>query len=172
MLIIAAAVAVAAGLGCLGSWASRRMRTGDCQHWRKYLSHKIRPSQRRTGITVAIRQAYYDGTRVFVSYELSGPLTTIETHEGKPEVDQWLDVHPGEHYRSSEESPSDAEADAAAWLDGDTPRWVSLHDASIHDGLFLMDGTYLDIVGGDDVRQADGSYLGWKECEVPARSCV
>ena len=35
------------------------------------------------------------------------------------------------------------------------------------DGLFLEDGIYADIIGGEEQFQEDGSILGWKECTVP-----
>ena len=38
----------------------------------------------------------------------------------------------------------------------------------LHDGLYLEDGTYLDIIGGDEMIQDDGSIIGWKECVIPA----
>ena len=37
---------------------------------------------------------------------------------------------------------------------------------SLHDGLYLEDGTCLDIIAGDFTEE-DGATIGWKECEIP-----
>jgi len=52
-------------------------------------------------------------------------------------------------------------------MDGREPLWIECSDANLHDGLFLADGTYLDIIGGDGFVREDGSWVGWKECEIP-----
>ena len=54
-----------------------------------------------------------------------------------------------------------------AYLDGSEPRYVHRIATSVHDGLFLSDGTYLDIIGGSSHTLEDGSEIGWKECMVP-----
>lgn len=37
---------------------------------------------------------------------------------------------------------------------------------SMADGMFLEDGTYLDIIAGEFTEE-DGATIGWKECEIP-----
>ena len=37
----------------------------------------------------------------------------------------------------------------------------------IQDGLELKDGSYADIIAGEETEQEDGSIIGWKECIIP-----
>jgi hypothetical protein len=53
------------------------------------------------------------------------------------------------------------------FLDGSGQKWAAVKQTILSDGITLEDGTYADIIGGDDQVQADGSVIGWKECEIP-----
>ena len=119
------------------------------------------------GITVTIDQAYYDGSRVFVSYQISGNIRQMEKGEGMPENTQWDMEYPGGKYGEEIAAAAPEHARIEDWLNAGGPRWVSLYEASLHDGLSLADGAYLDIIGGDHYFLEDGSIVGWKECEVP-----
>ena len=119
------------------------------------------------GITVRIEQAYFEGNRVFIAYRLSGGWCTTVLHEGAPE---------GEIRWNQEEETIAAQTlisdiperqQALQQLDGNGQRWIECTDIGLHDGLSLPDGTYLDIIGGDNLVEEDGSLIGWKECEIP-----
>ena len=119
------------------------------------------------GITVQIEQAYYEGSRVFISYRVSGNWNATVLHEGTPDIVNFDDVE--ENFIAAENMMSDIPERNAALqqMDGSQPIWLECRDANLHDGLFLADGTYLDIIGGDGIVQEDGSWIGWKECEIP-----
>ena len=120
------------------------------------------------GITVRIEQAYYEGNRVFIAYRMTGNWTATELHEGTPEGQfnwNWEE----ENMVAAQTMISDIpeRQQAILQLDGSGQRWIATTDIGLHDGLSLADGTYLDIIGGDNLIQPDGSVIGWKECEIP-----
>ena len=120
------------------------------------------------GITVRIEQAYYEGNRVFIAYRMTGNWTATELHEGTPEGQfnwNWEE----ENMVAAQTMISDIpeRQQAILQLDGSGQRWIAAMDIGLLDGLSLADGTYLDIIGGDNIIQPDGSVIGWKECEVP-----
>lgn len=119
------------------------------------------------GYTVAIEQAYYDGRRLMISYRLSGELSRVELGDGAPDH-VWKDEDPDAMYSImfNDEDPDSARM--AEWLNRGQVCWALHSFAALHDGLYLSDGTYLDIINGDEERLTDGSVVGWKECEVPA----
>ena len=120
------------------------------------------------GITVRIEQAYYEGNRVFIAYRMTGNWTATELHEGTPEGQfnwNWEE----ENMVAAQTMISDIpeRQQAILQLDGSGQRWIAAMDIGLLDGLSLADGTYLDIIGGDNIIQPDGSVIGWKECEIP-----
>lgn len=120
------------------------------------------------GITVRIEQAYYEGNRVFIAYRMTGNWTATELHEGTPEGQfnwNWEE----ENMVAAQTMISDIpeRQQAILQLDGSGQRWIAAMDIGLLDGLRLADGTYLDIIGGDNIIQPDGSVIGWKECEIP-----
>lgn len=119
------------------------------------------------GVTVTIRQAYYDGERIFVSYKLEGERVSVEKGEGIPQVEEWAFQQEGMLYSRDYDSAMEGDEEIAAWLDGTSPRWARRTATAPHDGLSLSDGTYLDIISGNAYQQEDGSEIGWKECLVP-----
>lgn len=119
------------------------------------------------GVTVTIDQAYYDGTRVFLSYSMAGPFDQYELGEGKPDIVSWDAEHKGEIYGESFYSDAASHSKIVAHLDGSAPRWARSRQVNIHDGLQLGEG-YADIIGGDSYLTEDGTLIGWKECTVPA----
>ena len=120
------------------------------------------------GVQVDIDQCYYEGNRVFISYHVSGKIYDCVRHEGALKDDiQWDWTEKDFVYAENMISEIPARQPDILWLDGKGQRWEEVYHASLHDGLSLMDGTYLDIIGGDILPQEDGSIIGWKECEVP-----
>lgn len=122
------------------------------------------------GTTVTINQAFYDGKRVFVSYTVAGKHQTVELGEGKPDIVNYDWQEPGETYAKAHADESAVGQQMAKWLDGSAERWAKKRHVWIPDSLEMADGTVLNIIGGggEDIYQADGSYINWKECEVPA----
>lgn len=169
LIALTMSVSLAAGLGLFGE-LSRSDQTADerldaLEDASETVSVRIATAD---GITLEIGQAYYEGSRVFISYRLSGNLCRFALHEGAPEGDFTWDVDE-EHFIFGRQMGSDnpIEQDAIRQLDGNGQRWLEEDTAALHDGLSLLDGTYLQIIGGDDVYQPDGSVIGWKECEIP-----
>lgn len=123
------------------------------------------------GVTVTIDQAYYDGRRVFVSYTVAGPTQTAVLGEGKPEhmINYTWDM-PGVIFANEFPQNTEEGRKMAAWLDGSAPRWAQETRVYVGDNMDMADGTNMNIIGGGDenVYQPDGSYINWKECEVPA----
>ena len=168
-LMLACAAALAAGLGLFGQLGERENTDSRLSALDGVAAQVNQTTVTEDGVTAVIRQAYYDGSRLFVSYELSGELSAVEMGEGWPEDAAWTNEQPGVIYSRDcvdEENPLSMQL--AAWLDGSAPRWAKVRLAEPHDGLFLADGTYLDIIGGETIRQEDGTMMGWKECEVPS----
>ena len=122
------------------------------------------------GVTVTINQAYYDGTRVFVSYAVAGPTKFAELGEGAPDIVNYDWEKPGVTYANEIFDSSEAGQQLAAWLDGSAERWGKISTVYISDNMEMADGTDMNIIGGgdEDIYQADGSYINWKECEVSA----
>ena len=168
LMILSVTAALAAGLGLFGKLSQVQdadERLAALEEQSGTLSVSLTTED---GITIEIGQAYYEGSRVFISYRLTGNLFSADLHEGSPEVNtQWTtqieNFIVADHWKN--DVPELQKLNA--WLDGRGRRWGTSFEASLHDGLFLEDGTYLDIIGGDQVIQEDGSVIGWKECEIP-----
>ena len=169
LLILSMTAALAAGFGLFGKLAQDQdtdSRLSVLEEASETVSVSL---VTKDGITIEIGQAYYEGNRVFMSYRLSGNLYSADLHEGVPEGDYpWNDEI--ENFVVAENWRNDVPElqRLYAWLDGKGQHWGTSFEASLHDGLFLEDGTYLDIIGGDNLIQEDGSVIGWKECEIPA----
>ena len=119
------------------------------------------------GYTVTIEQAYYDGSRLIISYRLTGDWSRMEFGEGAP--DHVLrDEDPDAMYTIAFDGDDPDSMRLEDWLNRGKECWARHSFASLHDGLYLMDGTYLDIFYGDFETLDDGGVIGWKECHVPA----
>ncbi len=169
LIMITMTAALAAGLGLFGELAQNQSadeRLAQLDEVSEAMSVSLVTDD---GITIEIGQAYYEGNRVFMSYRLSGNLFSVELYEGAPEeIYSWSDVL--ENTVAAETFSNDIPElqRLNTWLDGKGQRWGTSYEASLHDGMFLEDGTDLDIIGGDQALQEDGSVIGWKECEIPA----
>ena len=118
------------------------------------------------GVTVTVHQAYYDGSRVFISYSVAGPHEALETGVGDPGIVNYTREEKGiMRELMGFESPQGQEI--VAWLDGSEPRWAKRTVVTVHDGLQIGE-EYLDIIGGEYYYLEDGTLMSWKECIVPA----
>ena len=168
LLILSLSAALAAGLGVFDSL----YRGGDPDERLPVLETVAEPvgtvQTTEKGVTLDISQAYYEGNRVFVAYRLTGPLTYIELHEGAPEQEyEWYAVDENFVMAASYGSDNPEMQRMIDFLDGSGQRWALVENSIVSDGLFLEDGTYADIIGGETQYQEDGSILGWKECTIP-----
>ena len=164
LLMTGAAVAASLGLfGQIGERQSSDARLPGLEAVSETVGLSI---QTEEGVTIAIDQAYYDGSRVFISYAVEGPFDQLELGEGKPDVAAWDWELPGEIYGQSFGSESASHQLMVAHLDGSAPRWATSHSVNVHDGLQIGE-TYLDIIGGETYLTEDGRLIGWKECTVP-----
>ncbi len=171
LVLMTTTVAVAAELGLFGQISERL----DSDVRLPALDVAATPVEKvfttPEGVTVTINQAFYDGTRVFVSYAVAGPTKSAQLGEGKPEHMVNYDwAKPGVIYANEFQDDSAAGQQMAAWLDGSAERWATLRSVTISDNMEMADGTDMNIIGGGDenVYLEDGSYINWKECEVPA----
>ena len=118
------------------------------------------------GVIVTVHQAYYDGSRVFISYSVAGPHEVQETGVGDPGIVNYSWEQKGVMRElMGFESPRGQEI--VAWLDGSEPRWAKRTVVNVHDGLQIGE-EYLDIIGGEYYYLEDGTLMSWKECIVPA----
>lgn len=167
-LVLSLSVALATGLGVFGTLSEEQnadIRLSALEEAATPLP-AVTPASK--SITVDISQAYYEGSRVFVSYRVTGDWYSVQLHEGAPETDYaWTDVRE-RHICAENQSNDHPEGQRAIdFLDGKGQRWVEISASSLSDGLYLADGTYLDIIGGESSIQEDGSLIGWKECKIP-----
>ena len=169
LIVVTMTAALAAGLGLFGELSQSQIadeRLAQLDEVSEPVSVSLVTDD---GVIIEIGQAYYEGNRVFISYRLSGNLYSVELYEGAPEEDYpWSEVFENTIVAETFGNDIPELQRLFSWLDGKGQRWGTSFDASLHDGLFLEDDTYLDIIGGDETLQDDGSIIGWKECEIPA----
>ncbi len=167
LTVLMAGAAVAAGLGLFGELTAQDedARLGDLDAASTKVDVTITTPE---GQILTIDQAYYDGTRVFLSYRQTGAWTRAELGEGQPEgVVNWEKKEPGVIFGKKRFFDGTEGQRMTKWLDGSAPRWALYRNRSVHDGMELADGTYLEIIGGTSYEMEDGSIIGWKECTVP-----
>ncbi len=119
------------------------------------------------GTAVEICQAYYEGNRVFVSYKLSRNTGYLVCHEGIPDREiEWL--------ITDEWCPGDTDSFGDPyiqkendWLDGKSRHWLETCYYHFEKDLELEDGTAAEWFVGEEIKQEDGSWIGWKECLIP-----
>ncbi|MBR5110159.1 MAG: DUF4179 domain-containing protein [Clostridia bacterium] len=168
LIILSMTAALAAGLRLFGEMAQRQDADSRLPVLEEASESVSASLTTENGITIEISQAYYEGNRVFMSYRMSGNHASVELHEGAPEGEYpWqLELENTVAAETFRDDVPELQR-LNVWLDGKSQRWGISSYATIHDGLFLEDGTYLDIVGGDNYVQEDGSITGWKECKIP-----
>lgn len=119
------------------------------------------------GVTVTVHQAYYDGSRVFISYSVAGPHDVLELGTGDPGIVNYDREEQGVIFRDQWWVDGPNGKPLMDWLNGSEPRWATRTVVSVHDGLQIGD-EYIDIIGGEYYYLEDGTLMSWKECEVPA----
>lgn len=117
-------------------------------------------------VTVTVNQAYYDGSRVFISYKVEGPYDVLETGTGKPDLVNYDQKYDGVTFADMWYVEGPNGQALMSWLDGSEPRWAKTTSVNVHDGLQIGE-TYLDIIGGEFYYLEDGTMMSWKECIVP-----
>ena len=168
LVIICMTAALAAGLGLFGELAQNPRGDSRLSEVDKVADPIEREWTTEDGITIRIEQAYYEGNRVFIAYRMSGDWTSTVLHEGTPDGEiNWDWVEENMIISQTMISDEPERQQAILQLDGQSQRWIESTEKGLHDGLSLADGTYLDIIGGDNIVQEDGSVIGWKECEIP-----
>ena len=168
LIVVSMAAALAAGLGLFGELAQDPRGDSRLTEVDKAADPIEREWTTEDGITVRIEQAYFEGDRVFISYRMSGEWNSTVLHEGAPEEGIAWDLEDANSIAARNMMSDIPERQQALLhLDGQGQRWIDCTDKGLHDGLSLSDGTYLNIIGGDNIIEADGSVIGWKECEIP-----
>ena len=163
LVIISMTAALAAGLGLFGELAQNPRGDSRLSEVDKVADPIEREWTTDDGITIRIEQAYYEGNRVFISYRMSGDWTSTVLHEGSPDGEiNWDWVEENMIVSQTMISDEPERQQAILQLDGQSQRWIESTEKGLHDGLSLADGTYLDIIGGDNIVQEDGSVIGWK----------
>ena len=168
VIVLSISAAFAADGGVFGEVAARE---GEYADKRLSVLDGIaeKPAASQTledGIAVEVNQAYYEGTRIFVSYKVGSNADLIQLNEGAPEETQW--THEVENWITGE-APAIDQADYMKehdWLDGKGQRWLE-GPYDVIDGITLEDGTETRTVGGMEIKQKDGSLIGWLEAVIP-----
>ena len=168
VIVLSISAAFAADGGVFGEVAAREGEYAD-----KRLSvldgiaEKSAASQTlEDGIAVEVNQAYYEGSRIFVSYKVGSNADLIQLNEGAPKETQW--THEVENWITGE-APAIDQADYMKehdWLNGQGQRWLE-GPYDVIEGIILEDGTETRTVGGMEIKQKDGSLIGWLEAVIP-----
>ena len=168
VIVLSISAAFAAGSGVFGEVAAQE---GEYADKRLSVLDQIaeKPAASQTledGITVEVNQAYYEGSRIFVSYTMGSNADLIQLHEGAPEETKW--THEVENWITGE-APAIDQADYMKehdWLNGQGQRWLE-GPYDVIEGIVLEDGTETRTVGGMEIKQKDGSLIGWLEAVIP-----
>lgn len=120
------------------------------------------------GIAFEVGQAFYTGDLVFVAYKIGASTDLIRLHEGAPDASLQWDNVVEDWVEGDIKAYSPDVKKEHDWLDGKGQRWLESPLCTIQDGVTLEDGTFVAFTGGTEIRQEDGSVLGWRECTVPA----
>ena len=168
VIVLSISAAFAADGGVFGEVAARE---GEYADKRLSVLDEIaeKPAASQTledGIAVEVNQAYYEGSRIFVSYKVGSNADLIQLNEGAPEETQW--THEVENWITGE-APAIDQADYMKehdWLNGQGQRWLE-GPYDVIEGILLEDGTETRTVGGMEIKQKDGSLIGWLEAVIP-----
>ena len=168
VIVLSISAAFAAGNGLFGELAAQQ---GEYSDDRLAVLDEIaeKPAVNQTledGITVEVNQAFYEGSRIFVSYRLGSNVSLIQLHEGAPEGVEW--THEVENWITGE-APVFEQTDYMKehdWLDGQGQHWLE-GPYDMVDSIILEDGTKTRTVSGMEIRQKDGSVIGWLEAVIP-----
>ena len=166
LILMMSSVAVAAGLGMFGQIGQQEHSDSRLPGLENVSTVLEKSFDVGGGVTVTVHQAYYDGSRVFISYSVAGPYDVLETGTGDPGIVNYDWEEKGVIFREQwfVEGPNGQAL--MSWLDGSEPRWAKRTVVSVHDGMQIGD-EYLDIIGGEYYWLEDGTLMSWKECIVP-----
>ena len=168
VIVLSISAAFAAGSGVFGEVAAQE---GEYADKRLSVLDQIaeKPAASQTledGITVEVNQAYYEGSRIFASYKVGSNADLIQLNEGAPKETKW--THEVENWITGE-APAIDQADYMKehdWLNGQGQRWLE-GPYDVVEGILLEDGTETRTVGGMEIKQKDGSLIGWLEAVIP-----
>ena len=167
LVLLSTTVAVAAELGLFGQIGQQEHADGRLPKLEQVSAVMDKAFDVGNGVTVTVHQAYYDGSRVFISYSVSGSHDVLETGTGKPDLANYDQKYDGVIFSEMYFVEGPNGQALISWLDGSEPRWAKTTSVNVHDGLQIGD-EYLDIIGGEFYYLEDGTLMSWKECEVPA----
>ena len=167
IIMMMSSVAVAAGLGLFGQLGHQQHSDSRLPGLENVSTTLDKAFDVGGGVTVTVHQAYYDGSRVFISYSVAGPYDVLETGVGDPGIVNYDREEQGVIFRDLWYVEGPNGQAIMSWLDGSEPRWATRTVANVHDGLQIGE-EYLDIIGGEYYWLEDGTLMSWKECEVPA----
>ena len=122
----------------------------------------------QSGVSFEVGQAFYAGDLLFISYRMGANTDLITLYEGAPDagiefnqmISDWVE---GEISAFTPDVKKEHD-----WLDGKSQHWLESPYCHIQEGIDLDDGTHVSFIGGTELRQDDGSILGWRECVIPA----
>ena len=119
------------------------------------------------GMYFEVSQGRFTGDQVIIAYRICIGADLITLHEGAPEALEWDQVI--EDWIMGDLQPTGfADVDKEnGWMDGKGQRWLESPYMHIGNSLGLEAGKYLDFTGGTEVKLADGSIIGWRECVIP-----
>ena len=166
LILMMSSVAVAAGLGMFGRIGQQEHSDSRLPGLENVSTVLEKVFDVGGGVTVTVHQAYYDGSRVFISYSVAGPHDVLETGTGKPDLVNYDQKYDGVTFADMWYVEGPNGQALMSWLDGSEPRWAKRTVISVHDGLQIGD-EYLDIIGGEYYYLEDGTLMSWKECIVP-----
>ncbi len=166
LALMTTSVAVAAELGLFGQLGQNKHADSRLPGLESVSTVMDKVFTVDNGVTVTVNQAYYDGSRIFISYKVEGPYDMLETGTGKPDLVNYDQKYDGVTFADMWYVEGPNGQALMSWLDGSEPRWAKTTSVNVHDGLQIGE-TYLDIIGGEFYYLEDGTMMSWKECEVP-----
>lgn len=166
LILMMSSVAVAAGLGLFGQLGQQEHSDSRLPGLENVSTTLEKTFDVGGGVTVTVHQAYYDGSRVFISYSVAGPHDVLEKGTGKPDLVNYDQKYDGVIFADMWYVEGPNGQTLMSWLDGSEPRWAKTTSVNVHDGLQIGD-EYLDIIGGEFYYLEDGTLMSWKECIVP-----
>ena len=167
LVLLTTTVAVAEALGLFGQIGQQEHSDGRLPKLEQVSTEMDKVFDVGNGVTVTVHQAYYDGSRVFISYAVTGPHDVLEMGTGDPGIVNYDREETGVRFKEQYFVDGPNGKPLMGWLDGSESRWATRTVVNVHDGLQIGE-EYLDIIGGEYYWLEDGTLMGWKECEVPA----
>lgn len=166
LVLMTTTVAVAAELGLFGQIGQKEHADVRLPALENVSTEMNQVFHVDNGVILTVQQAYYDGSRVFISYKVEGPYDVLETGTGKPDLVNYDQKYDGVIFADMWYAEGPNGQALMSWLDGSEPRWAKTSTVNVHDGLQIGD-EYLDIIGGEYYWLEDGTLMSWKECIVP-----